>query len=89
VLLGAAVYLGVDKPWITKAAVSASTVPVLAAPAPPAFAPPPHSIAVLPFVNLSGDKDQEYFSEGLTEEILNSLTDIEGLQVSGRTSAFS
>lgn len=31
---------------------------------------------MLPFVNLSGDKDQEYFSEGLTEEILNSLTDI-------------
>ena len=40
-------------------------------------------------VNLSGEKDQEYFSEGLTEEILNSLTEINGLQVSGRTSAFS
>ena len=54
-----------------------------------AFNPPPHSIAVLPFVNLSGDKDQEYFSDGLTEELLNSLAEIEGLQVAARTSAFS
>jgi TolB-like protein/Flp pilus assembly protein TadD len=54
-----------------------------------AFRPPPHSIAVLPFVNLSGDKDQEYFSDGLTEELLNSLAEIDGLQVAARTSAFS
>jgi TolB-like protein/tetratricopeptide (TPR) repeat protein len=54
-----------------------------------AFSPPPHSIAVLPFVNLSGDKDQEYFSDGLTEELLNSLAEIDGLQVAARTSAFS
>ena len=54
-----------------------------------AFAPPPHSIAVLPFVNLSGDKDQEYFSDGLTEELLNSLAEINELQVAARTSAFS
>jgi TolB-like protein/Tfp pilus assembly protein PilF len=53
------------------------------------FNPPPHSIAVLPFVNLSGDKDQEYFSDGLTEELLNSLAGIDGLQVAARTSAFS
>jgi TolB-like protein/lipoprotein NlpI len=54
-----------------------------------AFNPPPHSIAVLPFVNLSGDKEQEYFSDGLTEELLNSLADIDGLQVAARTSSFS
>ncbi len=54
-----------------------------------AFSPPPHSIAVLPFVNMSGDKEQEYFSEGLTEELLNSLAAINGLQVAARTSAFS
>jgi serine/threonine-protein kinase len=53
------------------------------------FSPPPHSIAVLPFVNLSGDKDQEYFSDGLTEELLNSLVEIEGLQGAARTSSFS
>jgi eukaryotic-like serine/threonine-protein kinase len=53
-----------------------------------AFAPPEHSIAVLPFVNLSADKEQEYFSDGLTEELMNSLASIEGLQVAGRTSSF-
>jgi TolB-like protein/tetratricopeptide (TPR) repeat protein len=53
------------------------------------FKPPPHSIAVLPFANMSGDKDQEYFSDGLTEELLNSLSAINGLQVAARTSAFS
>ena len=52
------------------------------------FAPPAHSIAVLPFVNMSGDKEQEYFSEGLTEEILNSLTEVTNLQVAARTSSF-
>ena len=54
-----------------------------------AFNPPPHSIAVLPFINMSGDKDQEYFSEGLTEELLNSLSHINELQVAARTSSFS
>ena len=54
-----------------------------------AFNPPPHSIAVLPFVNLSGDKEQDYFSDGLTEEFLNSLAEINELQVAARTSSFS
>jgi TolB-like protein len=53
------------------------------------FAPPPHSIAVLPFVNMSGDPSQEYFSDGLTEELLNSLARINELQVAARTSSFS
>jgi TolB-like protein/tetratricopeptide (TPR) repeat protein len=53
------------------------------------FNPPPHSIAVLPFVNLSGDKEQEYFSDGLTVELLNSLAAINELQVAARTSSFS
>jgi TolB-like protein/DNA-binding winged helix-turn-helix (wHTH) protein len=54
-----------------------------------AFAPPPHSIAVLPFVNMSGDPSQEYFSDGFTEELLNSLSRINELQVAARTSSFS
>ena len=47
------------------------------------------SIAVLPFVNMSGDKEQEYFSDGLTEELLNSLAELNELQVAARTSSFS
>jgi TolB-like protein/Flp pilus assembly protein TadD len=46
------------------------------------------SIAVLPFVNLSSDKDQEYFSDGLAEELLNGLSRIPDLRVTGRTSSF-
>jgi eukaryotic-like serine/threonine-protein kinase len=47
------------------------------------------SIAVLPFVNLSGDKENEYFSDGLAEEILNALTKVPELKVIARTSAFT
>ena len=46
------------------------------------------SIAVLPFENMSGDAAQEYFSDGISEEILNSLAQIQGLKVTGRTSSF-
>jgi TolB-like protein len=47
------------------------------------------SIAVLPFVNMSSDPEQEYFSDGITEEILNRLAKIPDLQVAARTSVFS
>nr|UXE45296.1 serine/threonine-protein kinase PknD [uncultured bacterium] len=53
------------------------------------FNPPPHSIAVLPFVNMSAEKEQEYFSDGVTEEVLNSLSRINELHVAARTSSFS
>jgi TolB-like protein/Flp pilus assembly protein TadD len=48
-----------------------------------------HSIAVLPFVNMSSDKEQEYFSDGVSEELLNLLAKIPQLQVTARTSSFS
>ena len=47
------------------------------------------SIAVLPFVNMSGDKDNEYFSDGISEEILNVLARTPALRVAARTSSFS
>ena len=48
----------------------------------------PKSIAVLPFVNMSGDEDNTYFSHGMSEELLNVLARIPGLKVSSRTSSF-
>jgi len=47
------------------------------------------SVAVLPFQNLSADPENEYFSDGLAEEILNALAQIDGLRVAARTSSFS
>ena len=49
---------------------------------------PPKSIAVLPFVNMSNDPEQDYFGDGIAEEILNSLVHLEDLKVAGRTSSF-
>src|SRR5438477_7698921 len=53
------------------------------------FNPPEKSIAILPFLDLSQAKDQEYFCEGVSEEILHTLAKVEGLRVVGRTSSFS
>jgi TolB-like protein len=50
--------------------------------------PPEKSIAVLPFVNLSGDPEQDYFSDGLSEELLNLLTQLPDVYVPARTSSF-
>ena len=50
---------------------------------------PEKSIAVLPFVNMSSDKEQEFFSDGISEELLNVLSKVPQLQVAARTSSFS
>lgn len=47
------------------------------------------SIAVLPFVNMSGNEADEYFSDGMTEELINALTAVGGLRVAARTSSFA
>ena len=60
-----------------------ATVPSLS------FNPPPHSVAVLAFANMSGDPAQEYFSDGLSEELIDLLSRVPALRVAGRTSSFS
>ena len=84
-------YLIISRPWISKPAAPTAASNATSSPGalPAAFNPPPHSIAVLPFVNMSGDASQQYFSDGLTEELLNSLSRINELQVAARTSSFS
>src|SRR5262249_8342718 len=51
--------------------------------------PPRKSIAVLPFIDLSETKDQEYFCDGMSEEIIDALAKVEGLRVVARSSSFS
>ena len=81
-LLGGGVF------WYFQRTSETSTV---AAPSPPsaaAFATDA-SIAVLPFVNMSADKEQEYFADGISEELLNLLAQVPELRVIARTSSFS
>ena len=80
--------------WLVPALLGAVIVAALALwqpwrPTPPTSAPATaKSIAVLPFVNQSDDKGNEYFSDGISEELLNVLAKIPGLKVTARTSAF-
>lgn len=72
-----------------KAALEQVPVPVLSGTARGAEREMEPSIAVLPFANMSADKENEYFSDGLAEEIINALAHIPGLKVTARTSAFA
>src|ERR1700676_3664971 len=89
IVLGAAAVLAVAAAaFLMRGRLAAPPSPASAPVAPAAFSPPPHSVAVLPFVNMSGDPKQDYFSDGLSEELLNSLVTIRELQVAARTSSF-
>ena len=70
-------------------AVQAPAAAVSGGDAPPIAVGTRNSIAVLPFVNMSNDPEQEYFSDGITEELLNALSRVKALKVAARTSAFS
>ncbi len=86
VLLGAAAFVAIRFLGPGPAAPAAASAP--SPELPPTFSPPAHSVAVLPFVNMSGDPKQDYFSDGLSEELLNSLTSIRDMHVAARTSSF-
>jgi TolB-like protein/DNA-binding winged helix-turn-helix (wHTH) protein/Tfp pilus assembly protein PilF len=83
---------GLRRRWVAAAGVAALLLVAAVAwflPRLAADATPARSLAVLPFVNMSGDPDQEYFSDGISEELLNTLAQFQGLRVVGRTSSFS
>ena len=75
-------YVGVDRFWLSKRVEEQQSVMEMT----PAISQ--KSIAVLPFVNISSDKEQEFFADGLSEEMLNLLARIPELQVAARTSSF-
>jgi TolB-like protein len=92
IAFGLAVLLGIAVgAWMLNRARTAPAVAQVSVPtaAPAAGAKVPVSIAVLPFVNMSSDPEQEYFSDGLSEELLNQLAQVPDLRVVGRTSSFA
>ena len=81
-----------DRPSSASAIVAVLDASPTPAHMPPVAAKPPTAaatIAVLPFTNMSGDPDNEYFSDGITDDIINALTQVHGLRVAARASAFS
>lgn len=81
-------YMVADKFWLSKRAAPSSTTSSTVAAGPAVLAIPEKSIAVLPFVDMSEKHDQEYFSDGLTEELIDMLTKVSDLRVPARTSSF-
>jgi TolB-like protein/Tfp pilus assembly protein PilF len=92
VLVVALAYFVVDKFWLSKHVTAeqpaAPVASVAAGPPSIAIAVSDKSIAVLPFMDMSEKKDQEYFSDGLSEELIDLLTKVPDLRVPARTSSF-
>ena len=92
VMAMALAYFAADKFWLSKRATTeqAATPAASIAPAttPAATAISEKSVAVLPFLDMSEKKDQEYFADGMTEELIDMLTKIQDLRVPARTSSF-
>jgi TolB-like protein/cytochrome c-type biogenesis protein CcmH/NrfG len=83
-------YVAVDRLWLSKHTPAEKPAAAVApAPIPATPAIPEKSVAVLPFVDMSEKKDQEYFSDGLSEELIDMLTKVPELRVPARTSSFS
>jgi adenylate cyclase len=82
VVLGAVAYLATERPWLSKRSAQVSAATTGQSPVPEA------SIAVLPFADMSEKKDQEYFADGMAEEILGVLAKVPRLTVISRTSSF-
>jgi TolB-like protein/Tfp pilus assembly protein PilF len=80
-----AVVAAVERIRTHPAAAPASATPATM----PEPAAPLTAVAVLPFVNLSSDREDEYFSDGMTDELINALTQVEELRVASRTSSFA
>jgi adenylate cyclase len=95
-LVGGAMFWRYERESSSRETSAAAAAPSTAAPAAdssaasePAADVPDNSIAVLPFVNMSGDPSADYFSDGISEEILNVLASTPALQVAARTSSFA
>ena len=73
--------------WWTKSQLRAPNPPAVPQAVP--VSPARKSIAVLPFVNMSSDKENEYFSDGITEDLITALSKVSGLHVAARTSSFA
>jgi adenylate cyclase len=89
VVVLAIAYFAVEKTWLPRRIAEEKPVAAaLPAAVPAAPAVPDKSIAVLPFVDMSEKHDQEYFSDGLSEELIDMLTRVQDLRVPARTSSF-
>ncbi|MGO9718094.1 MAG: TIR domain-containing protein [Steroidobacteraceae bacterium] len=92
-LMGLAItWFAIDRLWLSGRGAAPTSVPTAAvpspAPAPAAPTIPEKSVAVLPFADMSEKKDQEYFADGMAEEVIDLLAKVPGLHVPARTSSF-